>query len=330
MLEAKKNNIHLCFNRTPLVGDVVVGVSFKTKANSCCFNKLKGSCVCACFPKGSEDACLVYALFLHVRRALCGDAMAMSKSKVSLVDCVVHNGQFSLSWHVRGVGSAVRKSLGIALRQLNPAKLFSTYSRCVREANGKLSRESFNYVADEAIKAINDKLHCVVVGNIKLKKKDANGKEIDAHDLGAMLDVLANKLQVAPVPRDQKKQNPADGKEHVDCSHEDWTEVKSAGWQTAVIRDYIAFREPSLNPLVCDRYLLLLIKPTQWKTKSDKMKSLVKDYVARRYVKIGDDVSQILAYSMLSSASASAADAYDAIRTKVSAQAVEKALRETF
>lgn len=322
MLEGKKDNLSLFIDSTPLVGDVAVCICIKTKLNSCCLNKLLGSCGCNCFPAGSEEACLCYSIYLHVRNVLCGNPLAASKSKVADVQCGVNNGSFFLCWKVKGNGSVVRKSLGIALKALDPAKMYSGYSFCVKEAGGSADREAFNHVADEMIKSINSHVHCGVVGNIKLEKTDPNTKKkVPAIDIHAMLEVLQKKINVSKV--DGKKSKPSD---HKPCDHSECVELKSNGINAFIIKDFISAKIRGLNPVICDQYVLLNIIPSKWNTAANKIKAQVKDYAQQKYSKLGDNLSGVLGYLMLASASVSCQDVQHMLKSGIKGSDVEKAL----
>jgi hypothetical protein len=322
MIEGKKSNLSIFVERTPLVGDVSVMLSFKVKLNTCCLNKLKGSCSCTCFPEGSEQACVCYAMYLDVKNALCGSPLEASKSKVGDVNCGAHNGAFFISWQVKGTGSSVRKSLGMALKHMAPGKLYAGYSNCVREAKGSVHRECFNYVADEINKSINDNVHIGVVGNIRLVKKDPETKkEVAALDLNDMLNVLHKKLVLSKV--DGAKHQP---KDHSPCNHDEKTEVKVSGWAALAVKDYMSVKVKGLNPIICDKYILLPIKSSRWDTLSAKIKGYVKDYVHQKHAKLKDQLPAVMAYVALASASISCSDAQQMIKNKITASDVERAI----
>ncbi len=172
MLELKKDNLHIFIKKVGFLSDVAICVSFKANLNSCCLNKLKNAHDCNCFPVGSEEACVCYAMYLNAHNELCGNPLAIAKSKVGSVDCGAHNGSFSICWKVKGTGSAVRKSIGIVLKCLQPYKVYSAYSQCLKLLNKKPIREEFNYVANALNKSLKDHVMCGVIGNIRVEKKD--------------------------------------------------------------------------------------------------------------------------------------------------------------
>lgn len=324
MLEKKGNNISLFVERTSVVGDVAVSLSFKSNLNTCTLNKLKGSCNCSCFPEGSEEACLCYALFLVIKNALCGDPLATARSKVGDVNCGSHNDWFFISWKIKGTGSAVRKSLGIVLKMLAPSKYFSVYSHCVKELNGKVNRDNFNYVADELNKSIKNLVHCGVVGNIKLLKMDPKtNKEVEALDLNEMVKMLEKKLKI-----EAEKGIKAKPKDHKPCTHEEYTELKVNGWASFVVKDYITAKVRGLNPIICNKYILLPVNNSRWDTFSKKIKLSVKDYINQKYanVKVKENLPAILGYMALSSASISCYDVHNMIKANIKPSDVEKVL----
>jgi hypothetical protein len=223
-----------------------------------------------------------------VQLALCGDPLATVKSKVGAVDCGVHNGTFSITWKVKGTISALRKSIGLALKQFCPSKLFPAYSQCVKAAGGKPNKESFLYVADMLTKSMNESVRCGIVGNVKLA---------DDSKLKEMLEVLIKKL--APESVAGSKSAP---KDHTPCDHSDKTELKVNGWASYVVKDYIQSKVKGLSVVVCDNYLLLGIKQAQWETLAKRLKKNVSDYVAAKYTKLGGNLAPIMAYIMISNA----------------------------
>ena len=323
MLEASKKNLSLFVQRTPFVSDVVVSVSFKTNCSGCCLNKLKSNYQCECFPKGSEESCLAYSMYLLVNNALTGDPLAVSKSKSSCVQCGCNNGTFFITWKVKGTGSAVRKSLGMALKQMNPAKLYSMYANCVKHCGGKPDRESFNYVVDKFVKSMKDSVHCGVIGNIKTEKKDGN-KTVPALDLPAMLEVLAKKVNLsdADTPKSESKN-------HKDCDHSTSTELKVSGWEATVVKDYIDSKARAQIARVCDKYVLVNMHPNKWDTMATKLKDRLKDHIKQKFAKLDTDnnLAPLLGYMMLSDATGSCMDAKQMIKKNVKSSDVEKAIK---
>lgn len=313
MLEGKKSGLTLFVSPTKLVGDVAVSMCFPVSIDGCSLARLNNGNPCGCksFPAGSEEAAVCYSLHLAVRQVLCGDPLAVSKTKVGDVQCGAHNGQFFLSWKVKGTVSAARKSIGLALKMLNPAKVYAAYTRCIRELGGTPKRESFAYVADQIKSAVKSSLTVGVVGNIKC----------DQAKLDDMLDVLSKKHDVSPVEGSKSKPS-----EHEKCDHSNHTEVKVSGWASVALSDYLNFKIKGLNPTLCDKYLLLPVKSAQWDTLAKKLKKGVKDYVQAKYARVSDDLPELFGYLCISSASLCACDVQSMIKSKLNASSVESAI----
>lgn len=324
MLEAKKDNLSLYVERTSLVGDVAVSISFDAKANSCCLMKLQSGCGCECFPEGSEECCVCYALFLAVRQSLSGDPVATAKSKVCDVACGLNDGEFSISWRVKGTGSAVRKSLGIALKCLAPSKMYSGYSQCIKVAGGKPNRDHFNYAANSIHQGIKKGVHCGVVGNIRTHKNDPNTKkEIEALDLNEMLKVLNGKLP------DDKPEGGKANKEHVKCDHSNMAHVKVAGVDAVFLKDYIQHKLKAVIPVICDDTVHIPVKASVWETASKKLKGGHKDYVELKYGRVKNDLGAVLGYRMLATAEAGVMSVHKMLKSKITSSDVEKALSKS-
>ncbi len=315
MIETKKGGLTLFLETTKLVGDVSVGVCFAMACNGCAFNRLCGNSECSsnCFPAGTEEAALGIALAQAVRQVLCGDPVAVAKSKVAHVECVAHNGMLGINWKVKGTGSAIRKSIGLVLKTLEPAKMFPAYSRCIRQLGGSVNKDAFTYVADAAARAIKSNLVIGVVGNAS--------KNLDKAALEAMLEILSKKHNTS-LPGGTKSK--PDG--HSACEHENSTEVKVTGWSSAVFADYVRNKVKGLNPMLCDKYLLLNVKPAQWSTLAAKLKKGVKDYAAAKYAKVGDNLPAVFGYLMLANGQLCASDVKSAISNKLSTHSIESAI----
>lgn len=317
MLEGKAGGLSMYISSTKLVGNVAVSVCFPMKVNGCALAKMGAGgpdCGTNCFPSGTEEAAVCFALYLMVQQVLCGDPLATSKSKVSSVTCCGHNGLFSINWNVKGTVSAVRKSVGLALRVLNPAKMFPIYSRLIREMGDTPKKESFAYVASEAASAVKSDLLVGVVGNIN----------IDKAKLDDMLEVLKKKHSVSSVEGSKSKPSG-----HTECDHSDHAEVKTSGWSSAVLSDYLRFKVRGLNPVLCDKHLLLPMKQSTFDTLSKKIKPGVKAYVAAKYTKLEENLGVVFGYMTLSNGLLSACDVKSMINAKVNASSVEAAITKS-
>lgn len=316
MIEDKKAGLNVYVAQTKLTDGVSVGVSFPLRVNGCALNRLSGGAGCSvdCFPAGAEEAALGYSMCLVARQILCGSPQAVLKSKVTDLTCVAHSGSFGINWRVKGTGSAVRKSIGLVLKVLNPVRMWPVYSKCVKQLGGSADKAAFLYVADAAQKAIKSSLSVGIVGRIALDKPH----------LTQMLEVLEKKHDPKPVP--DTKMAPS---KHTACDHSECTEIKSSGWGTAVLADYIRERVRGLVPQTYPDYLLVAVKPAQWSTLASKLKKGVKDYVAKSYLKVpSDDLAALFGYGALANGSLCAADVKVALNSKLTTAALEAAIQK--
>ena len=314
MLEGKKEGLSVFVESTKVVGDVSVGLCFDVECDGCSLGKLCGGASCCCdgYPSGSEEASVCYALFLAVRQVLCGDPLAVSKTKVGSVVCVAHNGMFGINWKVKGTASAVRKSIGLALKVLDPAKMYPAYSRHVKQLGGSADKGAFNHVADSIAKSVKA-LTVGIVGNIKL----------DSEKLKAMLEVLVKKHNVSATSGPKTKPSG-----HKACVHNDCCDVKVSGWASAVVSDFIMAKVKGLTPCVCDKHLHLHLKAGQWDTLSKKLKKFSGEYAASKYGKVGDNLPAVFGYLNLANGSLCACDVRTAISSKLSASAIESVINK--
>jgi hypothetical protein len=309
----------LIIMHTPLVSDISVSINIPVKTSGCCLNKLKsgsssccaeptlndrGECVAhACFPSHSEEKCACYAQFLVIQNALCGDPSATVKSKVSSVQCGIGSGNFSITWRTKGTASSMRKSLGIALKNLSPAKHYAVYASCIKSIGQSANREHFNYVVckiNESIKVA----QCRVVGNIKIKK------EKEKAILGAVLDVLSKKINIADCTKGVKPDT------HTECTL--GTCLKVSDWKQFVVQDYINAKAKGIHVL-CDADCLY-VQSAQWKTISKKLAGYVSDYVKAKYSI--NDLQPVLAY--MCSVAGMSVDSV--LKGKISVSDIEKAI----
>lgn len=314
MIEAKKKNINVYVQTTKLVADTAVCVSFSMNIDGCCLNRLDGCMPCNSNPVGIEQACVVYSIYLKVKNLLCGDPVAVKNSKVSSVCCGAHNGQFFITWSTKGTVSAVRKSLGIALKGLVPGKLYTTYRYCMRGIDGKPNRETFNYAANEVLMAINKDLHCGVVGNMKADKAKVE----------KMVDVVSKKINPGDVATPRTKPSG-----HTPCEHENYTSIKVSGWATHVVKDYVMSKVIGLNPLICNKALMLPMKESDWKGRSLKLKKESSDFVKARYAKLGDDLSVVIAYMAITNGSVSCCDVKALLKSNITSAQVASTIKDS-
>ena len=313
MIESKKGNITLTVASTKATANCAVSMCFDMEVNCCSLSRLStGGCCCESknIPKGTEEACLGYSLFLMVEQILCGNPKAVASHKVGSVVCGAHNGMFFINWDTKGTVSSVRKSIGSALKVLKPARMYPIYQKHMKELGISPSKDNFAYVADMANKSIKSHLYVFAVGNVKADKDKVED----------MLDVIVKKLDLPSV--DGSKSKPT---EHINCKHEDQTEIKVSGWQSAVLTNFIK-TYTKCSVYLCDKYLLLPIKESVWETQAKKTKEYAKDYAVAKYSKAGKDVAEIFAYTSIINGMLCGVDAKAAIKDKLSVDSVKSAI----
>jgi hypothetical protein len=310
MLEAKGKHVSLWIHPTNLLNDVVVAMSFKMTLKGCAMVKLCQGCDCCC---GSQDeACVAKAIVANIFSALCGTPVATQKSKVAHLEYGAHNNSLVVSWKMKGVVSHIRKALGIALKSLNPAKLYSSYDLCMKQLNAKPKKEHFNHVVNEFIKNMKDGVCCAVVGNVKANKEVVE----------SVVDVLDSKLMLtdAATPRTAPPNE-------TECKSEHCT-IKVAGWAAFVVQDFICDRLKGLSVCLCNNCVSVPIKESTWASLSQKLKKAVPVVVDQKYKKLGDHLGCVLAYQALANGCIGCPDAKALL--KVDASAVSKVLKDAF
>ena len=78
--------------------------------------------------------------------------------------------------------------------------------------------------------------------------------------------------------------------------------------------------------MICDKYILLNVKPAQWDTLATKLKKTVKDYAATKYAKVGDNLPAVFGYLTLASGQLCVSDVKSAISNKLSTSSIESAI----
>ena len=174
-----------------------------------------------------------------------------------------------------------------------------------------INKENFTYVADAAAKSIKSNLTVGIFGNTK----------IDKSALSAMTDIIAKQHNTS-MPAGTKTKPSS----HTLCDHSDYTEIKAAGWQSTVIIDYIRSKVRGLEPVLCDKYILLPLKQAQWNTIAGKLKKGITDFSQSKYTKVGADLPAIFGYFTISSGQLCATDAKTA---QLSASNIESVINKS-
>lgn len=138
--------MNLVIHRSPIAPSAAVSISFKAQnVNWFVLQKLKAErpCGCAELAYSSEYTALVYSIYDSVRDKLIGTAGNQLKSKVNNVGCGMCHGNFIISFTCHNSVTGIRKSLGLAMSKMNPAKLYPRYQKYIRLLGGKPIRAEF-------------------------------------------------------------------------------------------------------------------------------------------------------------------------------------------
>lgn len=241
---------------------------------------------CNTLHTGSEEAAIAFALYKLIQDKLCGSPLEVARCKVDHVSCKAHDGAFVISWNTQGSGSALRKTLGVALKCLAPNTLYTRYGYNIKNLGGRCDRSVFNHLANKMIEAINKQVHFVVIGKLKA--------DIDAKGL---LSTAANKFVASSKNASGDCSAPD---KHTDHKH-DYAKLScSDGAAAIVVADYIQHQGFGLR--IYGKHIF--IYSSSWGSKHDALKKRdrIKSYVAAKYDRLGDLAGLFLAYSANASA----------------------------
>lgn len=138
----------------------------------------KVPCGCPSLANGSEATALSYAIFDNIEEKLIGNPLAQSKSKVSSVKCNFRNGEFSIHLMCSNTYTAVKKAITLAIKSINPHRLWSKYQANIILLNGKPKRFEFVTCVNDLIQNI--MLNVVVVGKITIDQTKVNNLALSA------------------------------------------------------------------------------------------------------------------------------------------------------
>lgn len=325
-MEAKKGNLKLLVKSYKKLPDVAVCMNFKVDGSACALNNIRNGHSCCqltdeksgkahcCYPKGTEEMAICYAVFCLIREKLSGSPLDVAKSRSGAVNCGYHDGHFFICWNTQGSLSMIRKTLSIAVRCLVPEKLYAAYQKFIRQIGGKPSREEFNYCANDILSSLKSSICCVVVG-----KTNVDQAQLDL----ALTSILAKAPSFEAIK--DKKTQPSD---HHKCNHADQAMIPVKGWLAAVMRDFLVSKVKGLNATIMDDGLLLNVAPNVWKTLSSKLQKILKLYTTAKFVKLGDDLGTVYGYMMISNSSMSCPEVVKLIGSKPTASSVEALLKK--
>ena len=289
---------------------VIMGIHYKcSKIN---LINLKSNNPTTELVNGAEESALGYALFESIRDKFIGSPLELSRSRVSRVDCDSLNGKFLISWNTQGSLSMLRKTVGLALSALDPAKLYSKYAENMKLLGGKTDRDVFNYIAGEMISAIKNSVKVVVVGKIKVdsaKLKDLLGK------------VDKKQPKMTTIPKGTKPQK------HAECPC-DYPHVNASGISAVVVADYIKSKSGGMGVDVFDGKVIVYNK--SWDTKKKSLKGdRAKDYVKQKYEKLKGDFACVLAYLAITQGYADCCTISQIIKSKPTASSMNSLIQKS-
>lgn len=311
-MESKLKNLTLVVGICKKVPDIAVLMGLHYDCSKINLINLKTNNPSGELLNGAEGSALGYALFEAIRDKFIGSPLELARSRVSRVDCDSINGKFLISWNTQGSVSMLRKTIGLALSCLDPAKLYAKYAENMKLLGGKNDRDVFNYLANEMIAAIKKGIKVDVVGKIK----------VDAAKLKDLL-AKADKKQKSPasVPKGSKPPK------HADCPC-DYPHVKVSGIAAVVVADYIKSKSGGYGVDVYDGKVVVYNK--SWDTKKKSLKgSSAKDYVRQKYEKLKDDFACVLAYLAITQGYADCCTVSQIIKTKPSAASMAALIQKS-
>lgn len=277
-MEAKKKNVNVFFAESRKVPDVSISFSIKFKAGGICLSKLRCNYPCQESCKGCYYASLSYAMYESVRDKLMGSPLELSRSRVSNIKCKSLGNDLVLSWNTAPTFSAIRKSLVLAVSCLTPHKFYSKYSDNAKLMGIKPDRSEFNGLVEEFIKSVKDGISVAIVGKARLDK--------------SKLQQLADKMQekIPPQKSDSPRKKIPQLAE-LKSEHPSW-EAKGLGAALAV--DYIQLKSNGMHVELAGNKIYVYSK--SWDSKKKSLKPRIKDYVDKKYKKLGIHLGGVLAY----------------------------------
>jgi hypothetical protein len=282
-MEVKNKQLSICVGVCKKVADIAVCMCIPYNGCWHCLNALKYNMPCDhSTHKGSEHSALLFSVFECIRDKFIGSPLELMKSRVSHVNCNLQNGQMVISWNTQGSMSSLRKTISLALSCLSPQKLFSKYSENMKLISGKSNRGEFGTCANDLIASIKKEICISVVGKIN----------IDNKKLKAVSDSVYKKLPASePISSKDTEQIPKND-EYVEI----YPSIKASGISAVAVADYIRNKAGGMNVLVNSDSVIIYNKLWETKRKTLKQMPRIKDYVDKKYIKLGDHFYLIFAY----------------------------------
>lgn len=228
--------------------------------------------------KGTIEAALAFALYTTIKEKMIGSPLEAARSKTDHVSCAVHNNNFVISWNTQGTGSALKKTIGVALKCLQPNSLFSKYSYGMKLLGCKIDRKVFNDVANKMIDSLNKHIHFVAIGKIKADIKDILHKVSTKY-------VASKKTTASKCAPPDKYPDNLQKYPQINCVD---------GAAAICVADYI--RHQGFPVRICDKKIT--IYSNQWDSKRKVLsdKNRITAYVNTKYNKLDELSGLYLAY----------------------------------
>ncbi len=320
MFQTKVGNTDLCVVVAKKAPDVVVALTIPLEGVApCCLGKLLCNSGLASAPapmmKGGDDAALAFALFETIRDKLIGTPLDAARSRVGNVSCKSFYGSFTVYWNVQGTGSALRKSMSLALSCLAPHKLASKYVENVRALSGRNGvREHFNYCAKKMITAIKKNVHVFAVGKINTNEEKVT--DLFKIAVARLPDMLApsDKDSKAPVIAADAPVVPA------------FPLVKCPEDSAVFLADYIRLNSGGMGVQVLGDNVM--VYNAGWPSKAKQLAAPARiDAFVQKYEKLGDDLGPLLSYHALISRTANSTTVHKLMRAKLGAADIAARLK---
>ncbi len=255
--------------------------------------------------KGSAEAALAFALFEAVRDKLVSSPLEMTKSRVSNIACHAIGGTISIGWNCQGTGSILRKTCGLAVGCLHPHKLFSKYSENYKFLSGKSgNKDEFAYCVKKMAEGIKNGVQLVAVGKINT----------DNSKLKDIMGVIAGKLPAAESLGAGTAPSYPEDKSEDDVKK--YPVIKCSGVAAAAVAEYVRANSGGMGVEVTN--VGVVVYNHSWNSKQKQLAEnrRIKDFVEKKYVKVGTEFSNVFAYFILTQRDANANTAAKVIKGK--------------
>jgi len=282
-MNKKHNNISILVLPNKRSPDLMISMCIPFNCNLYCLNQLKcGRDRKMCDFKGVEKSALAWAVYENISNKLTGSPLEMYKTKVSRVDCSSQNDHFIVNWNTATNFSSLRKTVGVVISALSPAKVFSKYTENMKLMGLSGKREEFNTCVADMITGIKKEVMFSVVGKINI-----NDEKVDL-----IAKMLSEKLPSQDLPSIKERSKLPSRPEY---KHE-YPIVKTSDIGSVVTLDYIASKLQGDSLYINNNEIVVLNKNFDTKRKILKNKEKIRDHVQKKYEKLGDDFYIMLAY----------------------------------